>query len=1059
MKKRSSILLLAGVILASRGPLQSLEASSFDPFGVKLIHTGETIGVLVTNNNHVFTYGYSFFGNRGDGNSAQGRQTILSNITTSGDLANRASDDDIIDVQTGSFTLTVLTESGKLYYSGKNDTGASGNGTTSDLLVPTLISNKGELANLSNTDKIVDYTLNSGNRTQIHVLTQEGRIFGWGENGTNGSVGNGTTTPVITSPVEITTSGALNTLEANETIIDLLNGYNVVFALSSTGRLFGWGTNAVSGGYNFPYLPTPQASYVSPIEIPLNEGVFATFDADEKIIEMYQNLSTGTLFRTNKDRLVYSGNANFGKSGNGTSINSVIPSFDVTTQDLFNNLLPGEKIKAIDAIDNGFLVLTTKDRLIGWGANNFGQLGLGENTSHILMPTLVANTGVLTLDQSDPIRLFSGHSNTMVITQSGKMVVWGSNSSGGRYFSLIDVNDPTSFTATSSNSPIDITFAYQAKVLDVLTTDLNRINAMIANLIPVNALTLDSEEDVAYIRDFYENLSNEDKAGVIDLATLVQAEAQIALLIQQRNDAVQPVITQINALPTIDTITLNDKLAVEAARSAFDALPDNYQDYVTNQSTLFALELKIQELEDAARVQAVQDAIEDLLNNPSVNPYDQRTRIEAIEALYNELSDSNKANVNNYATFTEEKTSTLASIASIEAVLAAINVLPELNALSLDDLAVVQNARTLYDALTLDEQALITNYQDLLDAEARLALLNQQAIDQAAADAVKALINALPSVNDLSLEDEEQVEAARDAYDALTADQQALVNNYQTQLDVEAQLALLRQQAIDQAAAEEVIALINALPSVDDLTKTDADAVQAARAAYSALSSDQQALVTNEPTLVLIEARLAELNAVTPGLSLLQWVLILIMLFAIASFLYWFITDKQKQPTVIVAPATNQVEVRPQPVQEETPSVKKIELGDVVLNRDIKTAPQFTAFSQVAPGSYLEITPDFASTNRVVEVSDTLPKVLNETNRFIALSPEEVKTVKLSIASGAAFVKKTPGSYIDEEGYYVEVDLQNQIVDNYIFAKTRLAPTTTKGHRWIRIETRKIYSK
>jgi hypothetical protein len=93
-----------------------------------------------------------------------------------------------------------------------------------------------------------------------------------------------------------------------------------------------------------------------------------------------------------------------------------------------------------------------------------------------------------------------------------------------------------------------------------------------------------------------------------------------------------------------------------------------------------------------------------------------------------------------------------------------------------------------------------------------------------------------------------------------------------------------------------------------------------------------------------------------------------------------------------------------------------------------------------------------------VEVSDTLPKVLNETNRFIALSPEEVKAVKLSIASGASFVKKTPGSYIEEEGYYVEVDLQNQIVDNYIFAKTRLAPTTTKGHRWIRIETRKIQS-
>jgi hypothetical protein len=67
--------------------------------------------------------------------------------------------------------------------------------------------------------------------------------------------------------------------------------------------------------------------------------------------------------------------------------------------------------------------------------------------------------------------------------------------------------------------------------------------------------------------------------------------------------------------------------------------------------------------------------------------------------------------------------------------------------------------------------------------------------------------------------------------------------------------------------------------------------------------------------------------------------------------------------------------------------------------------------------------------------------------------------VKLSLASGANFIKKTPGSYIDQEGYYVEVDLENQIIDNYIFARTRLAPTTTKGHRWIRIETRKIQTK
>jgi hypothetical protein len=182
------------------------------------------------------------------------------------------------------------------------------------------------------------------------------------------------------------------------------------------------------------------------------------------------------------------------------------------------------------------------------------------------------------------------------------------------------------------------------------------------------------------------------------------------------------------------------------------------------------------------------------------------------------------------------------------------------------------------------------------------------------------------------------------------------------------------------------------------------------------------------------------------------------MIVSLFSMLYWLIFFKKKTEEKKLQPIEVSPSLTPQPV-EVTPTIAKIDLGEVLFNRDIKTATQFIAFSKVSPGSYLEITPDFASTNRVVEVSDTLPKVLNEVNRFIALSPEEVKAVKLSLASGANFIKKTPGSYIDQEGYYVEVDLENQIIDNYIFARTRLAPTTTKGHRWIRIETRKIQPK
>lgn len=61
-----------------------------------------------------------------------------------------------------------------------------------------------------------------------------------------------------------------------------------------------------------------------------------------------------------------------------------------------------------------------------------------------------------------------------------------------------------------------------------------------------------------------------------------------------------------------------------------------------------------------------------------------------------------------------------------------------------------------------------------------------------AADAVEKLIDAIGTV---TLDSEETIKAARDAYDALTEEQKAQVGNYQTLLDAEAKLAQLKKDA------------------------------------------------------------------------------------------------------------------------------------------------------------------------------------------------------------------------------------------------------------------------
>jgi hypothetical protein len=166
--------------------------------------------------------------------------------------------------------------------------------------------------------------------------------------------------------------------------------------------------------------------------------------------------------------------------------------------------------------------------------------------------------------------------------------------------------------------------------------------------------------------------------------------------------------------------------------------------------------------------------------------------------------------------------------------------------------------------------------------------------------------------------------------------------------------------------------------------------------------------------------------------------------------IYWFLIGKKKQAKPVSAPiVTNPI--APTPIQ---PTIDTIQLDDVKLS-NFDTRPKFQPLSKVNPGFYLEITSEKESTNRVVEVQDLLPEGLDETNSFVSISKEEVKQVKLELTSTSQFVKKTPGSFVDP-GYYVEVDLQDKIVDNYILAKKRLPPSSAKGHRWIRIEKRRI---
>ncbi|SFG56905.1 Cadherin-like beta sandwich domain-containing protein [Desulfotomaculum arcticum] len=133
--------------------------------------------------------------------------------------------------------------------------------------------------------------------------------------------------------------------------------------------------------------------------------------------------------------------------------------------------------------------------------------------------------------------------------------------------------------------------------------------------------------------------------------------------------------------------------------------------------------------------------------------------------------------------------------------------------------------------------------------------------DQDSAAAVIALITALPAVDVITLADKDQIEAVRAAYDNLTDAQKALVTNYSVLVEAENKIAQL--EGDNQTAADAVIDLITALPAVDAITLADQEQVEAARAAYNALSAEQKVLVYNLAVLTAAEAKIAAL--LNPG--------------------------------------------------------------------------------------------------------------------------------------------------------------------------------------------------
>ena len=397
---------------------------------------------------------------------------------------------------------------------------------------------------------------------------------------------------------------------------------------------------------------------------------------------------------------------------------------------------------------------------------------------------------------------------------------------------------------------------------DKLAADKAAADPVIAQIEALGTVTLDSKTAIEAAEAAYEALTQAQKDLVTNYATLTAARTQYNKLVADKA-AADAVIAQIDA---IGTVTLESKAAIEVAENSYTALTAEQKALVTNYGVLTAARASYNEQKAAAdKAEADQAAANgviaqiDAIGTVTLN---SKAAIEAAEAAYETLTPDQKALVTNYTTLTAARATydnlkAAADQAAADAVIAQIDAI---GTVTLESKAAIEAAEAAYEALTAEQKALVTNYNTLTAARAsyneQKAAADKAAADQAAADAATDKIEAIGTV---TLESKTAIEAARAAYEALTADQKTLVgdNTLKTLTDAEAALEALEaaaKEAADKAAADAVIAKIDAIGTVTLESKT---AIEAARAAYNALTAEQKTLVKAETLKKLTDAEAA----------------------------------------------------------------------------------------------------------------------------------------------------------------------------------------------------------
>lgn len=350
----------------------------------------------------------------------------------------------------------------------------------------------------------------------------------------------------------------------------------------------------------------------------------------------------------------------------------------------------------------------------------------------------------------------------------------------------------------------------------------------------------------------YAQLSDEQKLLVENRDALASARETFNSLVNSAS--AENVDALIMSIGVVDT-TNECKDKIEEAEDAYAALSPTQKDLVLNYGILTTAKASYNQLvTDETRLNNFRQFVAEIGTVDATTAC--KNRIESAEEAYIELNAIQKELVTSeYATLASVRAAynkLVADIAGANEVIALISAIGKVDT-TLACKNKIEAAETAYIALTAEQKTLVSNYAVLTAARASY---EQLVVDTAKADEVKALISAIGKV-ELTTVCKTTIEAAENAYTALTAEQKTLVSNYSVLTTARKAYNQLEEDAVK---SDEVKTLISAIGKVD-ISAACKTKIENAEKAYAALTAAQKTLVSNYTALTTARAEYDKLVA------------------------------------------------------------------------------------------------------------------------------------------------------------------------------------------------------